>query len=253
MRTINDSQVSSFHEKGYLVITDILTPEEIIFYRDIYEAFLTNRVDASRYRSDLGAHAGDQKPAGAERITQIMLVSRLMPEILDQPLHKKTEDIARQLLGEDMALDFDMLIDKAPHSATATPWHQDCAYWITMPDTRAASCWVALDDAVIDNGCMWYVEGSHKLPIRNHRAAGKGGGALECDATEEEGVAIEIKAGSCIWHHGGTLHYSRGNTTNLRRRAFITNFRPAEMIAYERAQGFDHSGERDLRDERAKK
>ncbi|HEY4155604.1 MAG TPA: phytanoyl-CoA dioxygenase family protein [Puia sp.] len=252
MDIVDAEQKDFFRENGYLVIENILTEEEILFYRNIYEEFLSNRIDASRYRSDLGAHAGeDAKAPRGERITQIMLVSRLMPSILDLPLHHKTAAIAKQLLGEDMELDFDMLIDKPPNSATATPWHQDCAYWISMPDTRAASCWTALDDATKENGGMWYVAGSHHLPVRSHRPAGKGGGALECDATEAEATAVEIKAGSCIWHHGGTIHYSRGNTTGLRRRAFITNFRPAEMIAYERLRGFDHTGERAVRDDRA--
>ncbi|HEY4286290.1 MAG TPA: phytanoyl-CoA dioxygenase family protein [Puia sp.] len=257
MTRISQQQLNFFNEKGYLVVEDLLTPEEVLYYRDIYEQFLGNRIDVARYRSDLGAHVGEAQ-AGAgdqpkERITQIMLLSKVLPEILDQPLHQRTGEVARQLLGQDMALDFDMLINKAPYTAAATPWHQDCAYWITMPDTRASSCWVALDDAVIDNGCMWYVEGSHRLPVRTHRQAGKGGGALECDASEQEGTPVEIKAGSCVWHHGGTLHYSRGNTTGSRRRAFITNYRPQAMIDFERMRGFDHSGERDLRDERAKK
>lgn len=254
MIVLNEQQITFFSNNGYLIVENILTPEEISYYRKIYEDFLSNQIDASRYRSDLGAHVnedGTQAASKVERITQIMLVSRLFPSILDMPLHKKTQAIAKQLLGNDMDLDFDMLIDKAPHSATATPWHQDCSYWITMPDTRAVSCWTALDDAYIDNGCMWYVGGSHRLPIRPHRPAGKGGGALECDATEAEATCIEIKAGSSVWHHGGTVHYSRGNTTDLRRRAFINNFRPAAMIAYERERGFDHTGEREVRDERA--
>jgi ectoine hydroxylase-related dioxygenase (phytanoyl-CoA dioxygenase family) len=253
MTYITSADVDFFEQKGYLVIENMLTPEEVQYYRELYERFLSNQIDASRYRSDLGAGAaGGPPPSGKERITQIMLISRLHPEVLDKGLHRKTTLIARQLLGEDMDLDFDMLIDKAPHSATATPWHQDCAYWITMPDTRAVSCWVALDDAEMDNGCMWYVEGSHRLPVRRHWKVGEGG-ALQCEASEQEGTPVEIKAGSCVLHHGATLHYSRGNTTGKRRRAFINNFRPAAMIAFEREHGFDHSGERDVRDERAEK
>lgn len=247
---INSADVSSFREKGYLVVNDILTRAEIRYYLDLYERLLDNQIDASRYRSDLGAGAEGEGVPGQERITQIMLISRLVPELLEKPLHQKTTAIARDLLGEDMALDFDMLIDKAPYTATATPWHQDCAYWLTMPDNRAVSCWVALDDATLDNGCMWYVEGSHLLPVRRHWQVGTGG-ALQCEASESEAVAVELNAGSCVLHHGGTLHYSRGNTTGRRRRAFINNFRPASMIAYERERGFDHSGERDIRDERA--
>jgi ectoine hydroxylase-related dioxygenase (phytanoyl-CoA dioxygenase family) len=82
--------------------------------------------------------------------------------------------------------------------------------------------------------------------------AGKGGGALQCEASESEGVAIEINPGDCVFHHGGTLHYSRGNSTSIRRRAFITNFRSQEMIDFERGQGYDHTGKRQVRDEKAK-
>lgn len=249
MNIINDQMIDEFNSKGFLVVPGLLNAGEIDYYRDVYEQFLSNRIDASRYRSDLGgfAQTGDNDKA-KEKIVQIMLPGKLYPELLGKKLHTLTREMAKQLLGEDMELDFDMLIDKAPHTDTPTPWHQDCAYWITMPDKRAASCWVALDDAVIDNGCMWYVAGSHLQPVRKHHPAGKGGGALQCEADEAEGAPVQIKAGSCIWHHGATLHYSRGNTTNMRRRAYITNFRPAAMIAYERERGFDHTGEREVKD-----
>jgi ectoine hydroxylase-related dioxygenase (phytanoyl-CoA dioxygenase family) len=137
-------------------------------------------------------------------------------------------------------MDFDMLINKAPYTNTPTPWHQDAAYWIDMPDKRAASCWLALDEATVDNGCMWYVPASHLNPVRPHHFAGKQGGALMCEASEAEGVPVELLAGSCVFHHGGTLHYSRGNTTASQRRAFIVNFRPQAMIDLERQKGFDH-------------
>lgn len=253
MAIITEAQRSLFNENGYLVVEDLLMPGETDYYREVYERFLNDSIDASRYRSDLGGFSGGDKPAASrERITQIMVPARLLPELLQQPLHVKALDIAQQLLGKDMEMDFDMLIDKAPFTNTPTPWHQDSAYWINMPDTRAVSCWVALDDAFMDNGCMWYVPGSHLLPIRTHRPAGSGGGALMCDADEKEGVPVEIKAGSCVWHHGATLHYSRGNSTADRRRAFINNFRPASMIRLEREQGFDHTGERAVRNNGAK-
>ena len=152
-----------------------------------------------------------------------MAPSRLFPSFFINRCIKDRYAIARQLLGNDLELDFDMLIDKAL-SPMPYSWHQDCAYWISMPDTRAVSCWVALDEAVIENGCMWYIPESHLIPIRPHVPSAKGGGALMCEASEDEAIAMEIKPGSCIFHHGGTLHYSRGNSTGKRRRAFITNF-----------------------------
>lgn len=161
-------------------------------------------------------------------------------------MHQRSLAIARQLLGADMAMDFDMMIDKPSFSSAATPWHQDEAYWINMPDKRAVSCWIALDDVTIENGCMWFVPCSQLEPLRPHVQTGKGG-ALCCEATETEGLPVEMRAGGCTFHHGRTVHYSRGNSTATRRRAFIINFRPEAMIEFERMQGFDHLGERAVR------
>jgi phytanoyl-CoA hydroxylase len=235
---LSSEQHTFWAQNGYLVVPDIIDAAEVAAYRSIYDRFLNHTIDTGANRSDLGAGLGNN--SAAENITQIMWPSDFVPEILTMPYHTRATQIARQLMGEDIAMDFDMLINKAPFSDTPTPWHQDAAYWIDMPDTRAASCWLALDPATIDNGCMWYVPASHLKAVRPHFFAGKQGGALKCDASENEGVAVEIPAGACIFHHGSTLHYSRGNTTGTHRRAFIVNFRPEAMIALEREKGFDH-------------
>ena len=181
-----------------------------------------------------------------EYITQIMLPSRIYPNLLRQPMHQKGLAIAQQLFGEDMILDFDMLINKAPHTNEPTPWHQDAAYWIDMPDKRALSIWFAIDEATLENGCMWYTPKSHQSPLREHfQPLGKG--ALQCSGSENESIAVPLKPGSCAIHHGHTLHYSRGNDTSGHRRAFILNFRPKKMVELERAQGMDHSGNREVR------
>ena len=139
-----------------------------------------------------------------------------------------------------------MLIDKAPNTDTPTPWHQDQAYWMPgMPDRRSVSCWLALDRTTLENGCLWFVPGSHRQPVRRHRYSGETSHALETDASEGEGVACPLAPGSATFHDGGTLHYSRGNSTSTRRRALIANFRPAAMIAWERERGYDHRHELD--------
>ncbi len=217
--------------------------EEVQYFRQVYEGFLDGKIAAGGQRSDLSGQFGE---AGKERIVQIMRPSLLHPPLQNSVLHQRAALIAKALLGKDMELDFDMLIDKPPFSNAATPWHQDEAYWIDMNDKRAVSCWVALDDVAKENGCMWFVPKSQQQDIRQHVQTGNGG-ALKCQADETEAVAAEIKAGSCTFHHGRTLHYARGNCTDRRRRAFIANFRPAAMIAFERAQGFDHTGKREVR------
>ena len=149
------------------------------------------------------------------------------------------------MLGDDMELDFDMIINKAPYTNTPTPWHQDAAYWIKMPDKRAVSCWIALDDVHEDNGCMWFIPKEKDL-LKPHVLYAKGG-ALYCEATMNEAQCMPLFAGGCTFHDGFTLHFSKGNITNSQRRALILNFRPKEMIELERIHGVDHTGERTAR------
>jgi phytanoyl-CoA hydroxylase len=233
------TRAESFARDGFLAVCDLLAPAEIDWYRSVYDRFLSGAIDVGRRRSDLGA-ATERVSQRVENITQILWPSESLPALRTSPAYERALEIARELLGADLAFDFDMLIDKAPGTRTPTPWHQDAAYWIDLPDPRAASCWIALDDTAVENGCLWFVPGSHRRALRPHRSAGAGGGALECDGSEQEGLAVPLCAGSCTFHAGGTLHYSRGNSTQGRRRALIVNFRPRAMVELERARGFDH-------------
>lgn len=99
-----------------------------------------------------------------------------------------------------MELDFDMLINKAPHTNTITPWHQDAAYWIETPDKRAVSCWIALDDVNENNGCMWFIPKRDEI-IKPHSLYLKGG-ALHCVVSINEAQCIPLNAGGCTFHDG---------------------------------------------------
>jgi phytanoyl-CoA hydroxylase len=235
---VDGSLAARFDRDGYVAVEGLLRPDELDWYRETYERLLSGEIDAGVRRGDLGA-GRPRAREHVENITQIMWPSDLVPGLAQSEAYRRGRALVRELLGDDMAFDFDMLIDKAPRTHTETPWHQDCAYWLDLPDTRAASCWIALDEATVENGCMWFAPGSHREPPRPHRPAGPGG-ALQCDPPESETVAVPLSPGGCTVHAGATLHYSRGNSTDTRRRALIVNFRPEAMVAYERASGFDH-------------
>ena len=239
MNFLKKAQIDFFEAQGYLVVDNLLSLDEVNYYSEVYTSFLNGSIDTSGFRSDLSG--SDSK--SIEKITQIMVPGKIYPQLLNEPLHKKTLEIAKELLGDDMELDFDMLINKAPHTNTETPWHQDEAYWIDMPDKRAVSCWTAIDKATKENGCMWYTPGSHLKSVLPHIQTGNKG-ALKCNGNEEGSVCIELNPGSCVFHHGRTMHYSRGNSTEYDRRAYITNYRPNAMIQLERSKGYDHTGDR---------
>lgn len=240
---ITQREIDFFEKNGYLVIENLIDTETIEDYKKIYNDFIDGKIDVGANRRDL---KGEDKEEKKESITQIMVPSRYLSSLRDSDYYKKIRKVAHKLLGSDLEIDFDMFINKPPFSNAPTPWHQDYAYWIDMPDKRALSAWMSLDKATLDNGCMWYVPASHLKPMRKHTSSAKNG-ALVCDGNENEAVYIELQPGSVVLHHGATVHYSRGNTTNSQRRAMIVNFRPTDMIKYERDRGFDHTGENKVR------
>lgn len=236
------TEETRFTKYGYIKIEDLLSSCEVTALRTIYDELLLDKAKTGHLRSDLSG-SDETTDQQVERITQIMKPSSVSPQLLKNGAYKKALRWAKDLLGDDMELDFDMLINKAPHTNTPTPWHQDAAYWIDMPDKRAVSCWIALDDVFEANGCMWFIPKNEAKPILPHKNLPHGG-ALYCETDSKNAESIPLKSGSCTFHDGFTLHFSLGNTTETQRRALILNFRPKKMIALERAQGVDHTGVR---------
>ena len=233
---------NEFLKHGFAKLDAIISIDEVENLRVIYNQLLNDTKRTVGLRSDLGGEVGNRE---IEKITQIMRPSSIEPKLSESRVYKLALGSAQKMLGNDIALDFDMLINKAPYTNTPTPWHQDAAYWINMPDKRAVSCWIALDDVYEDNGCLWFIPKEEET-IKVHSPYTKGG-ALHCKVDASKAKSIPLKAGGCTFHDGYTLHYSRGNTTNSQRRALILNFRPKAMIALEREQGIDHTGTRKVR------
>ncbi|CAM3578497.1 phytanoyl-CoA dioxygenase family protein [Zobellia roscoffensis] len=232
-----------FIHNGFAHLEQLLSFEEVVELRKLYNVLLEDKKLTAGLRSDLSGNSSNTETV--EKITQIMLPSRIKPQLLQKQVYTKALAWAQNLLGEDMALDFDMLINKAPFTNTETPWHQDAAYWIDLPDKRSVSCWIALDDVYEENGCMWFVPRYDNQLFKHTHS--KEGGALSIAIRPKDGKPVPLKAGGCTFHDGFTLHFSKGNITDGPRRALILNYRPQEMIQLEREQGMDHTGKRKFR------
>ena len=230
-----------FLEKGFVKWTNLIDSEEINSISNVYQTLLNDKTKTQHLRSDLSGLG----KKGKEKITQIMCPSSLHKSLLKSLTYKSALQKAKYLLGDDMELDFDMLINKSPNTATETPLHQDAAYLISMPDKRAVSCWIAIDKAEEKNGCMWFIPRVNET-ILPHQPNVEGG-ALYCDFSKEKAECVPLESGDCTFHDGYTLHFSKGNLTKRNRRALILNFRPKKMIELERSLGIDHTGVRKVR------
>jgi hypothetical protein len=135
---------------------------------------------------------------------------------------------ASQLLDGPVRFWHDQLFCKPAHHGGVVAWHQDYSYWTRTKPMQHLTCWIALDDSTVDNGCLYYVPGSHKwelLPI-----TGLAGDMNEIMTVLDEDqkkafrpVPIELKRGQCSFHHPLTVHGSYENRSDRPRRATLVN------------------------------
>jgi hypothetical protein len=83
---------------------------------------------------------------------------------------------ASQLLEGAVRFWHDQLFCKPAHHGGVVAWHQGYSYWTRTQPMAHLTCWMALDDSTRDNGCLYYVPGSHKwnlLPITGLAGTGR--------------------------------------------------------------------------------
>ena len=105
--------------------------------------------------------------------------------------------------------------------------HQDSTFLYTEP-TSCIGFWFALEDATIENGCLWAKPCGHQTTLRS-RFQRKEGGGTEMITLHEEEMAIdgmiplEVKKGACVVLHGYLPHYSQPNTSGRSRQAYAVH------------------------------
>jgi hypothetical protein len=125
----------------------------------------------------------------------------------------------------DARLYWEQAVAKPPQARTELPWHQDNGYTPLIPE-EYVTCWVALDDARIDNGCIWVLPGSHLHGTIAHHA-GPGPFRVGHDG-DDEGVPVPVERGDVIVFSSLIMHRSGPNTTDEHRRAWIIQFCPRD-------------------------
>lgn len=117
-----------------------------------------------------------------------------------------------------------MLILKHAKIGGVVDVHQDATFLYTEPHS-CVGCWFALEDATIENGCLWAKPGGHKTSLRSWFRRNPSGGT-EMDIFDKEPFSIEdmipleVKKGTCIVLHGLLPHYSLPNTSGKSRQAY---------------------------------
>lgn len=222
---LDQEQIAFFHREGYLALSSITTDEEVARIRQVYDELFARR--AGREEGNQFDLAGTDEEGSRESLPQIMSPSKYAPELAETLYRRNALVIARQLLGEQAVFKGEHAIFKPPRYGAATPWHQDEAYWDPALEYNEVSIWMPLQPATPENGCMYFIPGSHKLEVIPHRPINNDPRihGLEGDEVDtSHAVACPLPAGGATVHFSRTLHYTPPNRSTIPRRAYILAF-----------------------------
>jgi len=226
-----ESPAQQFARNGFLAIQSLTTPADIARIRLLLDP-LFDRFDSLGDRAvDI---AGPRVPGGAMRSPEINEAVKLVPELTHTLAYARCRQIAREFLGVPVGYMFDHAIYKLPHNNASTAWHQDEAYSARPIPLRSVHFWIPLQEATLDNGCMWFIPGSNLGGVRAHHVAAvrttgtdykpAGTTITTDDVDPTRAVPCPLEVGSATAHHPLTLHYTGPNQTDTYRRVWILHF-----------------------------
>ena len=135
-----------------------------------------------------------------------------------------------EYLGDEVYHYHSKIIWKKPGDG-GFDWHQDYGYWYhnacLYPDM--ASCFIMLDRATKENGCLKILKGSHKVGRIGHGVSDTPEQTADIERIGElekrhESVYIEADPGDALFFHANLLHSSDANNSNQSRRTLIVCF-----------------------------
>lgn len=227
---LTDEQIAAYRRDGFIQLDDVVTPAELTELRDAVET-------AVREES-INQDPNRPKSSYEQIFIQKVNLWRRHPDVAKYVLRRRFGDIAARLAGTPMRIWHDQALFKEPRTGANTPWHQDTVYWPHEPKELQTTLWLALKDTTIQNGCMSFLPGTHKLqgiePVNLAEPQD-----LYKVAPQTRGlkpVARELKAGSCTFHNGLTFHYAGPNRSDGMREALAIIYMPT----YTTYTGADH-------------
>jgi phytanoyl-CoA hydroxylase len=227
---LTDEQVRRFRDEGVLVAEGVVTAEDLAPLIAEYEAWIDGRarlLHAEGKITDL-AEGQDFSHRFATLYAQSKEIANGMdvmftrgPALFAFLKNENLLDAVESLVGPEITCNpIQHIRAKAPASATGegknfynVPWHQDMAVtWTEADDSDIITCWLALVDATIENGCMSVIPNVWRNGYLKHEQGG-GGPTIPADAIPEgaEIRPVPVRAGGIVFMHRCTPHTSSPN------------------------------------------
>jgi phytanoyl-CoA hydroxylase len=211
---LTPEQLRQYDEEGYVILEDFFTPAEIDPLRDHIDVL------DEEQNKELLAQGGSpfvQIPNQIVFTANINFRDPLIQAFTAQP---KLVDLTTQLLGPDVRLYWDQSVYKRPEAKKDFPWHQDNGYIPTDP-VHYVTCWIALEDATVQNGCIWIQPRTHKQGVVVHQWTPIG---YQCYFGDDPGMPVELRKGSMAVFQSTLFHRSGPNLSSGMRKAYIAQY-----------------------------
>jgi len=144
----------------------------------------------------------------------------------------KVQAVAKSLEMKEPAIVQGMYIFKQPGVGGKVTPHQDATFLYNAPEFLVGF-WFPIDDATLENGCLWYVPGSHSNPVsRRFKRSEQQANMMEFhgkdpEFDEDAWVSAPVNKGDLVLIHGRVYHKSERNNSSLPRHAYT--FHTIEM------------------------
>lgn len=218
-------RIAFFHEHGYVAGVPLLTDTHV----EALRSELATIADPAHPQHVLFYEFHSNESSDPSTVLFHALGAwRISPAFHDLLWNPAFVVPASQLLDGPVRFWHDQLFCKPSRLGGVVAWHQDYSYWTRTEPMAHLTCWIALDDATRENGCLQYVPGSHRWNLLPRTGLAGTMEAIESVLTAEQRsrftpVAVELKRGHASFHHPLMVHGSSANVSDRPRRGTVIN------------------------------
>lgn len=231
-RGLTKRNVEFYNERGFLIAPSILdVPEIDVLKKEAVEIFRGNR----GHVDGLTDVKGLPDEAVLKKYVAIHFPHKISPVIREHLSHPGIVRILEGIISPNVKCMQSMFFVKGPGKAGQS-WHQD-EFYIPTRDRSLTGAWIAIDDATIDNGCLWIIPGSQRAGSLLRRVPNGSSEYADVDTVDVSGytagdlLPVEVKSGSVVFFNGYTLHSSlRNKTADCFRMALVNHYMSAESM-----------------------
>ncbi|HVU90071.1 MAG TPA: phytanoyl-CoA dioxygenase family protein [Pirellulales bacterium] len=222
---LSDEQVRFFHENGYVSGIQVLDDAQVEALREELARLFDPNCPGHEFFYE---YHSNESTDPARVLFHALGAWRITAGFHDLLWHPAFTVPASQLFDGAVRFWHDQLFCKPAKHGGVVAWHQDYSYWTRTRPMAHLTCWIGLDDADRDNGCLQYIPGSHRWDLLPITGLAGGMDAIREVLTREQVAqfqpkAIELTKGQCAFHHPLMIHGSFENRTDRPRRAVVVN------------------------------